>query len=283
MGDQPPPATTMSSSNELTSNGSSGSPASPTGSDNTVTQPQPSPATNSEPQLGQGSAMFSTDLGMCAPRRLQGPGYPSVVVKSDKIYAVATAAGHWRAKYPYQYMCILPQGKWQIGDLWDEEDIYIDTASFCKAVLSFIEQDNCIRAKKYAHEWSKQHLERLSVLGGDMSELYNKANPLSIVHKIFTTEERQLYPPIFLWHVAHIMRVAMLAVKGVKLPAKVTGIASERPNVDNENVDADGAARDPKTAESSAMPHTVPSSMALPCKWPHDTLGVTVRLIGSQH
>ena len=135
--------------------------------------------------------MFSTDLGRRALRRLQGPSHPPVIVKSDRIHAVVTAAGIWRNKYPYQYMCIFPQGGWRIDDLWDEEDIHIDTESFCKETLYFIERDNCVRAQKYAQDWSKMHPERLPIVGGDMSELYDKASPLFVVDKIFVNGEMQ--------------------------------------------------------------------------------------------
>jgi hypothetical protein len=216
--------------------------------------------------------MFSTNLGRRALRRLQGPSHPPVIVKGNKIHAVVAAAGIWRNKYPYQYMCIFPQGGWQIGDLWDEEDIHIDTESFCKETLCFIERDNCVRAQKYAQDWSKMHPERLPIVGGDMSELYDKANPLSIVDKIFINGETQKYPPIFLWHVAHMMRGAILFVKGARLPVDTSVPVSL--NIGHKRSVTNGSAHSSATIERSAPLSLVssPISSGVHCKRPRNIL-----------
>lgn len=214
-----PPLADATSNDELAPKVPVQSSPSPAGSDKTITPPLPDDIVVPQPQLGPGSAMFSTDLGKRAPRKLQGPPYAPVIVRSDRIHGVLMTAAVWRNKYPYQYLCIFPQSGWQIGDLWDEEDVHLETESFCKELLQFIERDVCVRAQNFAQHWSRQHPERLHIVGGDLVEIYDKENHLSIVDKIFVNGEQQEYPPIFLWHVAHTMRTAMLAVKGVKLPA----------------------------------------------------------------
>ena len=216
MGDaSAPPLAAASSEDESTSKNSDQSSASPTGSDKTILAPLPTSTTAIELQLNRGSAIFSTGLGKRAPRRLQGPPYVPVLVRSDIVQGVAMAAGVWFQKYPQQYMCIFPRAGWQIDDLWDDEDIHLETESFCRELLKFIERDNVARAKDFAQDWSKMHPEKLNIVGGDMTDVYDKENPLSIVDKIFANSEKEKYPAVFLWHVAHMMRTAMLAVKGV--------------------------------------------------------------------
>ncbi|KAF2629709.1 hypothetical protein BU25DRAFT_272384 [Macroventuria anomochaeta] len=253
MGDiAPPPLEAASSNDELASKGSELSTTSPAGSDKTLTPPRLRSTSNVEPQLGGGSAMFSTDLGRRAPRRFQSPPYAPVLVRSDIVRDVVTAAGYWRSKYPHQYLCIFPRAGWQIGDLWDKEDVHRETEPFCKEVLRFIERDNCVRAQNYVQDWSKLHPERLPIVGGDMTELYDKSNPLSVVDKIFVNEERRQYPPIFLWHVAHIMRTTMLTVKGAKLPVKKPSVP-ERLDTGHKDPVAHGTAPIPATVEGTAI------------------------------
>lgn len=198
--------------------------------------------------------MFSTDLGRRAPRKLRGPPYTPVIVRSDIVQGVVFAAGVWRSKYPYQYLCIFPQANWQIDDLWDEEDIHLDTEPFCKEVLQFIQRDNYVRAQKYAQDWSKMQADRLATVGGDMTDFYDKNNPLSIVPKIFVNEEVRDYPPIFLWHVAHIMRTALLAVKGTKLPVEEAVATPERPELGHQGPVVHGITQASSTAHTATMP-----------------------------
>ncbi|KAF3008737.1 hypothetical protein E8E13_009908 [Curvularia kusanoi] len=171
-------------------------------------------------QLIRGKAIFSTCLGTQPQRKLRGPRRTPVIARSDKVRDVVVAAGFWRDKYPYQYFCIFPGGDWKTEDFWDEEDIHLETDSFCREVLRFIERDNCVRAQQYSQEWAQMYPERLSILGGDMTKLYDTQDPLFVVDKIFVNNETHIYPPIFLWHAAHIIRKAMLTVKGVELPLK---------------------------------------------------------------
>lgn len=196
--------------------------SSPAHLDTTVIVIRPEPT---KPQLNRGSAIFSTNLGSRPQRKLCGPCRMPVIARSDRIRDIVAAAGFWRDKYPYQYFCIFPGRDWKIEDLWDEEDIHLETNNFCREVLRFIERDNCVRAQQYSQEWAQLYPERLSILGGNMTKLYDTHDPLSVVDKIFINNERQFYPPVFLWHTAHIIRKAMLTVKGVLLPLK--GMALE--------------------------------------------------------
>jgi hypothetical protein len=225
-----PPLVVAVPNDEPASKGSDSSPTLVTGADKTSTSPLLSSAAGPESQSRTGSAIFSTGLGKRKPRKLQGPPYAPVIVRSNRVQDVLAAAGFWLNKYPQQYLCIFPQAGWQIGDLWDEEDIHIETAPFCEEVLQFIGRDVYVRAKKYAQHWSRMHPERLNVVGGDLTNVYDKTNPLSIVDVIFVNGEQQNWPSIFLWHVAHTMRAAMLEVKGTKLPVMSAPSVSERMN-----------------------------------------------------
>lgn len=260
MGDlSAPPLAAATLSGELVPNISSRSSTPPAGSDKALTQSLPSNTVNSQPQLGSGSAMFSTDLGMRAPRKLQGPPYPPILVRSDLVEGIFMAAGVWRNKYPYQYLCIFPHSGWQIGDLWDEEDIHLETESFCKDLLQFIERDVCVRAQNYAQQWSRIHADRLHIVGGDMTDLYDRHDHISIVNKVFVNGEQQEYPPIFLWHVAHIMRTAMLAVKGVKLPARHTYSVSQRLGTGQDGPVSNNTIRVPAIIEGTGTSPTASS------------------------
>ncbi|KZM19209.1 nucleic acid binding [Ascochyta rabiei] len=232
------------SSDEMALNHSNRSAVSSAGSDKTITSP---PAPNStavvEPQLGPGSAMFSTDLGRRAPRKLQGPPYAPVIARSDMVQGVLIAAAGW-----------------QIGDLWDEEDIHLETESFCKELLRFIEYDVYVRAKKYAQDWSRVHPERLCIVGGDMTDLYDTNNHLSVVDNIFVNGEQQEYPPIFLWHVAHTMRAAILEIKGVRLQVKAAVGVPKHLDMEHEEPVVDGTAQVPATAKGTTKLPTAPST-----------------------
>ncbi|KAG9196993.1 hypothetical protein G6514_002709 [Epicoccum nigrum] len=191
--------------------------AAPTVSDNTVTPKEPDIS-----HFGRESAMFSTGLGARPQHKLLGhPNIPVIVRSGNIISDVAVAAEFWRHKYPYQYLSIFPGSGLKINDIWDEYDIHLETENFCKQVLRFIEGDNATRAQKYSQDYIHLHPERLSIIGGDMTKLYDKCDPISVVDKIFVNNERQTFPPVFLWHTAHHIRRAMLAVKGIKLPNKV--------------------------------------------------------------
>jgi hypothetical protein len=202
--------------------------------------------------------MFSTDLGKRAPRKLQGPPYAPVIVRSDKVQGVVVAAHLWLKKYPLQYLCIFPDSGWQISDLWDEHDIHIETELFCKEVLKFIERDNYVCAKNYAQGWSKLHPERLGIVGGDLTELYDKNDSLSIVEKIFVNGEEQDFPRTFLWNVAHIMRTAMLEVKGVKAPFKEASSVSGRLNTRQDHHVSNDIAKVPAVLEHTTTPQSAP-------------------------
>ncbi|XPS72177.1 hypothetical protein M3J09_004343 [Ascochyta lentis] len=260
MGDMTaPPSVAATSSDDLVPDISK---VSPTSSEKTVTPPPPSSIAVVEPQLGHGSAMFSTDLGRRAPRRLQGPPYVPVIARSDRVQGVLVAAGMWRHKHPQQYLSIFPQAGWQIGDLWDEEDIHLETESFCEELLRFIERDVYVRAKNLAEEWSRMYPERLQIVGGDITGLYDKNDHLSIVDKIFVHGEQQEYPPVFLWHVAHTMRAAMLETKGMKLPVKTAIVVPEHLNRGHEKPVVRGTAQVPATAEGTVTLPIAPSTRA---------------------
>lgn len=208
--------------------------------------------------------MFSTGLGARPQRKLLGPPNVPVIVRSNMIADAAVAADFWRHKYPYQYFSIFPGSGLKINDLWDEHDIHLETENFCKHVLRFIEGDNATRARKYSQEYVHLHPERLSIIGGDMTKLYDKCDPISIVDKIFVNNEKQTFPPIFLWHTAHHIRRAMLAVKGNNLPNKV--LVSEISTGVQDNLVVQG---DPHAPTVGAMP-TATTNASMDSKKTHN-------------
>jgi hypothetical protein len=238
--------------------------ASPAPSDKTVTAPPVSSNGNSKPQSQpcQRSAIFSTDLGRRAPRGLQQPGGFQPIARSDLVKDVIVGAGHLLRKYPYQYLNIFPQQGWQIGDLWDEHDIQIEGESYFTELLGFIERDNVVRVQKYASEYAQKYPERLHLIGDDISGLYDKANPLSIVNKIFVNGESQNFPPSFLWKVAHFLRTHMCAVKAMTEPPQDPASAPARSVMDHGDSAVHSAVHTPALVEASASVPVATSNAA---------------------
>ncbi|KAJ4381258.1 hypothetical protein N0V86_003607 [Didymella sp. IMI 355093] len=228
--------------------------ASPALSDKTVTAPPVGSNGDAKPQSqpGQQSAIFSTDLGHRAPRGLQQPGDFQPIARSDLVKDVIVGAGHLLRKYPYQYLNIFPQQGWQIGDLWDDYDIQVEGESYFTELLGFIERDNVIRVQKYASEYAQKHPERLHLIGDDIAGLYNKANPLSIVNKIFVNGESQNFPPSFLWKVAHFLRINMFAVKAMTEPSQDPASAPARSVTDHGDSVVHSTVHTPAFIEASA-------------------------------
>ncbi|KAH8730597.1 hypothetical protein GQ44DRAFT_823310 [Phaeosphaeriaceae sp. PMI808] len=200
--------------------------SSPTDSDKTVVVPPPNDTATQEtmPSYKSGRALFSTALGSRPPRYVRGPPFPLNIVRGNGVLGVIEAAKFWRNKFPYHTWCIFPDSGWVIEDFWDEEDIYVDSPEHYRAVLKFISQDNFWCAKKYAEDWSRKYPEQVTKTVGleNMGIIYDPANPGAIVDKIFIHGEIEEKPRQFLWHVAHIMRSALLAVRVEQKHAKVT-------------------------------------------------------------
>lgn len=167
-----------------------------------------------------GSAIFSTELCSRPPRPAPGPPYPSVIVRgSDPIKAVVDAAKFWQRKFKWQCLCIFPGQQWNAKDLWDDEDIHLNTRSFCENMLTFIERDTYYAAKQFAEDWLRAHPDRLNRIEDDIMSAYDPSKPLSIVDKIFLYSEPIDFPRTFLYHVAQLMRITMAEVRQGKRPA----------------------------------------------------------------
>jgi hypothetical protein len=164
---------------------------------------------------GSGRAFFSTELGTRPPRKLIGPPFPPVIVRSDKVAGVVQTALHWRKKHPQVCWTVFPQCGWTVEDFWDAEDIHIDTRTHLAEVLTFLSRDNSWCASKFAQDWSRAHPEQVNkVLGvGDLKDFYDPKDHLAIVDKLFVNGETADKPREFLWHVAHIMRTALVKVR----------------------------------------------------------------------
>lgn len=225
-------------------------------SDKTAT----TPPVSSTPQPGLGAAVFSTHLGRRTPQGRQESRFVQPIARSDMVIDVVVGAEHLLRKYPYQYLNIFPQQGWQTGDLWDDYDIQTEGQLYFTEVLGFIERDNVVRVHKYACEYAQKYPERQTLIGGDMTELYDKANPLAIVNKLFVNGESRDYPPVFLWKVAHFLRTSMLAVKGITPPFKDVGNAAERPVVDLKDPALHSTVQVPASPEGSA---NVPADMSV--------------------
>ncbi len=177
--------------------------------------PNPMPTRDARREFspGSGEAIFSTDLCTRASRRPPGPPYPPVIVRgSDPIKAVVDAAAYWQKKFKWQCLCIFPNQKWNINDLWDGEDIHLDSPGFCQKMLTFIERDTYYAAAQFAKDWLKAHPDpdRLSFIIGDALNGHDPNRPsISILNKIFVYGEMQSFPSIFLSHVTCIMRMQL--------------------------------------------------------------------------
>lgn len=199
----------------------------------TATVPMQDEAVLLKGPFRSGSAMFSTELGNRAPRSLPaGPPFPPIVVHSNNMQGVARTAAMWRHKYCSYSLCIFPGCGWTIGDLWDDVDIHVDTSAFCQEVLKFIARENYRLASIYAQEWSQTHKDRLSLIGGDMRELYDTEDHLAIVNKIFVDNETKDYPRTFLWHALHIIRTNMIMMRKTEVAMTVADNAQALPIVD---------------------------------------------------
>ena len=223
-----PPAPVPSSPNETSSVGSTRmtSPTNSVGTDRTVKAPEPPKAMDFAP-YGR-AAVLSTNLGRQPAREPPGPPFPPVILHSNKITGVFHYASYWRNKHPKIYHSFFPDSGWTITDLWDDADIHLESPSFLEEVLGFICRDNAHRANVYVYEWSKAHPEKLDMIGGDMSQIYDIHRPAAIVDKIFTDGETKQYPHMFLWHVFRNMRICMaIAVKkqqALQATAKTQGV-----------------------------------------------------------
>jgi hypothetical protein len=168
---------------------------------------------------GVRQAYFSTGLGARAPCEL-GPIRPPVIVRSlSGPQAVVDAAKVWMNKYKDQCLCILPSQGWVIEDLWDAEDIHMDSRSFCEEMLKFISGASYYAAKKFAEDWAKAHPDRVN-FGGDlrMGNIYEINDPVPIVDHIFIFDELVSFPRPFLWHVAHMLISTWYALNSIKHP-----------------------------------------------------------------
>lgn len=156
-------------------------------------------------------AVFSTHDGAYLPRKLIGPPFPPVIVRSDKLRGVVDSARHWQKKYKQYCLCIFPQCGWEIEDFWDEVDMHIEGAGHLRDVLNFISRENFWQAKLYAGNWSLLHPELVAsvVRASNVYEYYAPKDPLAIVDRLFKHGESDHAPRAFLWHVAHIMRMAV--------------------------------------------------------------------------
>jgi len=157
-----------------------------------------------------------------------------VIVRSEKVTGVVYYANYWRNKHPKIYHCFFPESGWTISDLWDNADIHLESPGFLEEVLRFICQDNAVRANHYVVQWSKAHPEKLDMIGGDMSQIYDIHYPAAIVDMIFTDGETEQYPHMFLWHVFHNMRICMSIAMKKQQAAKATANAQGVAKADGE-------------------------------------------------
>jgi hypothetical protein len=164
---------------------------------------------------GSGRALFSTELGTRPQRDLRGPPFPPVIVRGDKVAGVVQTALHWRKKFPQICWTVFPQCGWMVEDFWDAEDIHVDTREHLTEVLTFLSRDNLWCASRFAEDWSRANTEQVAkILGvGDLKGSYDPKDHLAIVDKLFVNGETADKPREFLWHVAHIMRTALVEVR----------------------------------------------------------------------
>lgn len=182
---------------------------SPAHSDKTIVAPEHTRETPTGSYAA--GAYFSTNAGEKPPRKAPGPPYPPVIVRGgDEAEGVWMFANYWRVKHPDLYHQVFHcDPPWAITDLWDDYDIHLETPEFLKKALYFIGNDNFIRARDYAVEWSRKNKKRLDSIARDMPHWGDPNDPLAIVNKIFIDGERQQYPRAFLFRVLSMMMQSM--------------------------------------------------------------------------
>lgn len=171
------------------------------------TSPKSSKSLDSGTPL-KGQAVFSTQNGAYPPRKLSGPPFPPVIVRSDKFRGVVDSARHWQKKYVRHTLCIFPDCGWEIEDFWDEVDIHIEGAGHLRDVLGFIARENVYQARLYAGNWSLLHPDLVSTDLRPSNEDAPK-DSLDIVDRLFKHGETNYAPRKFLEHVVNILQVAM--------------------------------------------------------------------------
>lgn len=196
---------------------------------------------------GTGAAVFSTDGGRL-PRRAVPIPPPPVIVRSDKFHGVLDSANYWRKKCPEFYHCFFPNQRWTITDLWDDNDIHIESPGFLEEVLQFIVRDNAAGATNFARDWCQRSHEKMDKLGAaDASHLHNADDPFAILDEFFTEGEQRECPQQFLLYVLGILRQAMRSYLEKYRPQQNGGSAEASAK------DAPGAAPDVNRRSSMSV------------------------------
>jgi hypothetical protein len=191
------------------------SPQSPCGSDQTVVISQVDEAVRQDnmlPQPGSRVAIFSTELGTRSKLSVSGPAPPVIVRSGDKHRNVWDSAHYWRMKYPKISFAIFPDPKWTIEDLWDDEDIHIETRAHLQNVLEFIKKDNAISAGLHAQRWAHANFEQWDgyMKMNSLEAIADPSDPLGIVDRLFVNGEIEDWPRAFLWHTTQAMRTTLI-------------------------------------------------------------------------
>ncbi|KAJ5030764.1 hypothetical protein J3E71DRAFT_359067 [Bipolaris maydis] len=172
---------------------------------------------------GARRAYFSTDLGTQAHRLIGSGLAPAVVRSTNDPVAVVQAARYWQIKYKSEYtgvqkvyklaanysqdqcLCIFPNQRWTVEDLWDAADIFAEGRQFCEQMLTFIARDTLYAADRFAKDWAREHPDRLDFTGINIGNVYDLNDPLTALDQIFVFGEINSFPRAFLWHVAFIL------------------------------------------------------------------------------
>ncbi|KAJ6200988.1 hypothetical protein J3E72DRAFT_372172 [Bipolaris maydis] len=154
---------------------------------------------------GARRAYFSTDLGTQAHRLIGSGLAPAVVRSTNDPVAVVQAARYWQIKYKNQCLCIFPNQRWTVEDLWDAADIFAEGRQFCEQMLTFIARDTLYAADRFAKDWAREHPDRLNFTGINIGNVYDLNDPLTALDQIFVFGEINSFPRAFLWHVAFIL------------------------------------------------------------------------------
>jgi hypothetical protein len=188
------------------------SPQSPAASNQTVVASPTDNAPHGDSlfEPGLGLALFSTELGTRPQRSAPLPPFAPPIARSDPVQAVVDTALFWRLKFYRASCAVFPLIGWNIEDLWDAEDIHIYDEDHCREVLKFLSQDNLNCARRFAQEWAQANREQvIKILARDWSDVFDLANPWSLLDKLFVNGESNAWPPQFLWHAAYIMRISI--------------------------------------------------------------------------
>lgn len=207
-------------------------------------------------------AYFSTDLHRHPARAHQkGPAPVIAVGSTNSKQRVAEFAHVFLEKYPYEYRSYFLNCGHVIQDLFDDYDIQVLGSKFLNEVLQFIMCENVAVATQYADDFVKKHPDVLDTIGYFK---YDKKDPNAAVRRIFNNGEIESCHVVFLWHVAHIIRMVANHIRERCPAVPETAVKNTAPAQPAGRITSGGKAdpraevHPPESRRNASMPGAAP-------------------------